>query len=122
MKQNPWIPVIFVSLLILILTSVPKIPAPPRSIHFLDKVAHFLIYFLWGFTLSRIWNARFSKSAAFTAFMCATPVLFPAFDELHQFLIPGRNPSLLDWVCDVAGAALGFSIFAKWKQHSGNGA
>lgn len=116
MKRNPWIPVIIVSLFILILTSTPKIPTPPKNIHFLDKGAHFLIYFLWGFTLSRVWNSRNFLKKSFIICMFLALLLFPALDELHQFIIPGRNPSLLDWICDVAGCVLAFSIFSKWNR------
>lgn len=116
MKRYPWIPVIVVSLLILTLTSIPKIPSPPKGFHSLDKIAHFLIYLLWGFTLSRVWKERSPRRKSFVIFICSAPLLFPALDESHQFLIPGRTPSLLDLGCDIAGAFLGFSIFARWKH------
>lgn len=116
MKRNPWILLILVTLLILTLTSIPKIPKPPQRILFLDKIAHFVIYFLWGFALSRIWNSGSTKRALFAVLLYSSAVLFPALDELHQFLIAGRNPSLLDWLSDVTGAIAGFTIFAKWKR------
>jgi VanZ family protein len=116
MKKNPWLPIILVSALIFVLTSIPKIPTPPHKIHFLDKVAHFLIYLLWGYTLSRIWNHRGVLAKPFIISALLSLLLFPAIDETHQFMIPGRNASLLDWACDVAGAIIGFSLFARWKR------
>ncbi len=119
MKRNPWIPFITLSLFILLLTSIPKIPTPPGNIRCLDKIAHFAIYFFWGFTLARWWNLNPARSTPFIILICTAPLLFPVLDELHQYLIPGRNPSVLDWICDVAGAALGFSIFAQWRRGDG---
>ena len=46
-------------------------------------------------------------------------ILFPVFDELHQYLIPERDPSFLDWLHDIVGAIVGFSIFTKWKVIKG---
>lgn len=115
MKKNPWIPVILVTILILALTSLPKIPAPRRDFS-LDKLAHFVVYFLWGYSLSRVWNLKDLLKRKFALCMILSLLLFPAFDELHQFIIPGRNPSLLDWIFDIAGSLIGFSIFAKWKR------
>ena len=116
MRRNPWVLVILVSLFILILTSLPKVPTPETKIHFLDKIAHFVVYFIWGFSLSRVWRAKVAHSKLFTSLFLISIILFPAFDELHQYLIPERNPSFLDWFCDIAGAISSFSIFVKWKH------
>ena len=113
MKKNPWILVILSSLLILLLTSIPKIPTPPREIYFLDKIAHFVIYFIWGFSLHLLWKSKKIRTKVFISSIFVSILLFPAFDELHQYLIPGRNPSFLDWFCDIAGAITGFSVFVK---------
>lgn len=119
MKKNPWIPVILISLFILILTSIPRIPTPERKIHFLDKIAHFIIYFIWGYSLARVWRMKTIHTKLFISSIIIFIILFPVFDELHQYLIPERNPSFLDCVCDIAGAIAGLSIFAKWKGIKG---
>ena len=113
MKRNPWIPVILATAFILILTSIPKVPTPPKTIHYLDKIAHFVIYFIWGYSLSFLWKSR-KKRPRFLMFLFVVSLfLFPAFDELHQYLIPGRNPSFFDWIFDFAGASIAFSIFTR---------
>ncbi|TES90717.1 MAG: hypothetical protein E3J87_09460 [Candidatus Cloacimonadota bacterium] len=119
MKKNPWLPVIIVSFAILILTSIPKVPTPVKKIHSLDKVAHFLIYFLWGYTLTIVWRVKANHTKSFISSIIIFIILFPAFDELHQYLIPSRNPSFLDWLCDITGAIAGFCAFAKWKTTRG---
>lgn len=116
MKKNPWIPLILVSILILVLTSIPKVPTPQKKIHFLDKIAHFVIYFLWGFTLTLVWKSRAKHSKKIIISTILLVLLFPAFDELHQYLIPARNPSFLDYFADFTGAASGFLIFRKYRK------
>jgi len=113
MKKNPYLPVILVTIVILILTSIPKVPTPQTTVHFLDKIAHLLIYFVWGYAITRVWRIKTNRTKLFTLSITAIIILFPTFDELHQFLIPARNPSFLDWLCDFTGAVAGFSIFAK---------
>jgi len=113
MKKHSWLPVIFASLFILILTSIPKIPQPHTQIHFLDKIAHFLIYFLWGYSITIVWRTRKTRTNLSFVIVLLIIVLFPALDELHQYLIPSRNPSILDWLADLAGAVAGFTTFAR---------
>lgn len=47
-------------------------------------------------------------------------------DEWHQFYVPGRNSSPLDWMVDVAGAALAVYLFHRGSAArgatTGNGA
>jgi VanZ family protein len=40
--------------------------------------------------------------------LCA---LYGASDEFHQAFVPYRTPDILDWITDVAGAALGVAAY-----------
>jgi VanZ family protein len=40
--------------------------------------------------------------------LCA---LYGASDELHQAFVPFRTPDVLDWITDVAGAAIGTAAY-----------
>lgn len=40
--------------------------------------------------------------------LCA---LYGASDELHQVFVPFRTPDVLDWITDVAGAAIGTAFY-----------
>ncbi|OQX55724.1 MAG: hypothetical protein B5M53_03945 [Candidatus Cloacimonas sp. 4484_209] len=112
MEKKSWFPFFLASILILILTSIPKIPQPHTHIHFLDKIAHFLLYFLWGYTITIVWRTRKTRTKLFFILVLIIIITFPAFDELHQYLIPSRTPSILDWLADLAGATAGFATFA----------
>ncbi len=115
MKRNPWLPVVVVTLIILTLTSIPRIPQPQTKIHFLDKIAHFIVYFLWGYSITFVWKIKNRRSTLAVLTVASVILLFPSFDELHQYLIPSRNPSILDWLADLAGATAGFAIFSEFR-------
>ena len=36
--------------------------------------------------------------------------LYGGSDEWHQSFVPGRSPTLGDWVADVAGVVLGYGL------------
>ena len=74
-----------------------------------DKVAHLCLYGVLGFTLAR---ARVLGGTAWphAAFMLAG-VLYGVTDEVHQAFVPGRTPSVLDWLADTSGVMLGYTIF-----------
>jgi len=39
---------------------------------------------------------------------------YGALDEWHQSLVPGRDPSVGDWVADAVGVVLGFLLFRSY--------
>ncbi len=48
-----------------------------------------------------------------------TATLYAVTDELHQAFVPGRTPSVGDWVADAMGAALGAVValgVARWAR------
>lgn len=73
----------------------------------LDKVAHFGAYLVLGFLLAR------------GAYGIGVPILvaiavgwcYGALDEFHQATVPGRMPSVGDWVADALGTAAGVGLF-----------
>lgn len=51
----------------------------------------------------------------------AVCALYGASDEFHQSFVPLRAPDPVDWLTDVAGAALGSAIAVAWlraRRHS----
>ena len=84
---------------------------PPEDIPggwaFGDKVAHLGAYFVLGATLA--WAAlRVRRGRG--VFFVFLGVLYGATDELHQAFVPGRDPSVGDWMADVAGVLMGFLL------------
>lgn len=50
------------------------------------------------------------RSAALIAVLLAS--LYGASDEFHQSFVPGRTPTVYDWIVDTIGAALGATLTA----------
>lgn len=95
-------------MVILALTSWPS-PSIGPEVAGADKVAHFGLYAVLGWLTAR---ALLERTAARLGAAVAGLGAFAAADELHQLLIPGRSASVLDWLADLAGLALGLLLAA----------
>ncbi len=100
-------------------TSMPgrDIPSHPG---FLDNVAHFSLYGMLAFLVSRAAHRGGWRGARLWLIL---PLIsaFGALDELHQLFIPGRDAEVGDWMFDTAGAALGILAFTRiaiWRWAS----
>lgn len=71
-----------------------------------DKVAHLGVYFVLGATLA--WAAFRVRRPGRGLFFVFLGLLYGATDELHQAFVPGRDPSVGDWLADLGGVVLGF--------------
>ena len=105
---NRWtFPAFFWGLVILFLTSYPKITLPDIGISFEDKLGHLGIYFIFSFLLSRAFvkgDLRRLKNGVGKAIFLGA--LFAVFDEIHQIPIPGRTGDVLDVFADIIGILL----------------
>lgn len=89
-------------------SALPEAPAIPH----LDKAVHAALYalLLSSFRGWRGWHrtpAEWVPGAAAGAFLAAVG------DELHQWVVPGRSPDLLDVVADTVGIALASWFWAR---------
>ncbi len=73
----------------------------------LDKVAHFSAYLVLGFLLAR--GANSIGVSTLVAIVVGWG--YGALDEFHQASVPGRLPSVGDWVADALGTAVGVGLF-----------
>ena len=89
--------------------------------HFIRKCAHFLAYLVLGiivlFAMRRI-GLTGKKGILWTLLIC---IGYAITDELHQGVVPGRTPKLMDVLIDSSGASLGISIYVlfvenRWKE------
>lgn len=79
----------------LILTSIPQNRLISTTT-FHSSLSHFFFYA----TLAILFLASFKiKKYKMLIFL----ILIAAFDELHQFVIPGRYPSFIDFFIDITG-------------------
>lgn len=81
------------------------VPLPSIS----DKIIHLVCFTGLGIT----WTWWFSKEDWVTKpwkyilYVTLIVAVYGAIDEFHQYFVPGRYASVLDWVADVAGGLLG---------------
>jgi VanZ family protein len=80
------------------------LPIPPYAD---DRALHFAVYFGLGillmFTAAAFATGRRSARAYLPC--AAIGVWYGAIDEWHQSFVPGRDPSMIDWIFDAGGVA-----------------
>lgn len=74
----------------------------------IDKLFHFIIYFILGLLLSLIPISR--------TVLILIGILYGASDEFHQSFIEGRECSLIDFLFDSLGILLAFAGVWFWKK------
>lgn len=106
-------PVILWGLLIVVVSSIPRISQPIPSIPYLDKFAHFMEYAVFAYLMCRalFYASRPGKMGRALFFSFLFCIAFAAGDELHQLFIPGRSRSLSDFIADSAGIVFALSVF-----------
>jgi VanZ family protein len=80
----------------------------------LDKAAHFAMYGVLGFLLSRAWTAVGWRGAGLLPMVVAA--LLGLADELRQRSLPGRSGEVADWIADVGGASAGVFIAMRMAR------
>jgi len=124
-KRKVWlvyIPLAIYWLILFTATSLPLQRLP--SVGFNDKINHFLAYFILAVlvNLTLIYQRKsrllFNKAPLVTIII---GLLYGAFDELHQILVPGRFAETLDWMADGLGTITGvlfvYFLINRLKYH-----
>jgi len=86
-----------------IITTSHQSIAVPTPFTLADKVYHFIVYAIYGWTLVlalRTWHLT-DRQCFVIALMVG--VIFAAIDEVHQAFVPGRTADVLDWIADSVG-------------------
>ena len=80
-----------------------------------DKILHAVEYAVLGGLCYRAFRWGVSGQVASYALLFAivTASLYGMTDEVHQFFVPFRESSWLDWLADTAGATVGA---LSWKS------
>jgi hypothetical protein len=90
------------------LSSLPVITALD-GIRLSDKLIHLVCFaglsgaWCWWFP-PESWRAHFVRNALIVIIAVS---VYGMLDEFHQAFVPGREVSLLDWLCDTGGALAG---------------
>ena len=93
---------------------MPKIDIPN-----IDKLFHFVEYFILGVLLVRAF-ANSSDKANFKLILLLSMLIayiYGALDEFHQRFVSGRNPEIFDILSDIMGSSLG-ALLSMHKEKS----
>jgi VanZ family protein len=96
-------------------SSIPTIELPDIGITWFDKILHFfafgLLALLLAYGLKNANNSYFQNH--YISLSLIFVIIYGIFDEVYQFLIPGRTASFWDWVADVLGILFFLFIYKK---------
>jgi len=99
--------------MIYFVSALPVAPLPERVS---DKTGHLMAYFVLGILSVRASGGglpcRVTTRVALLALAIASG--YGAFDEWHQWFVPGRSADVADWYADSAGAAIGLGVCWAW--------
>jgi len=107
------LPFIVYATLVLLVSSLPRLPDPDLGIKFLDKLAHgleYMIFALLGLRAICATKIKYNTTTRYAFFMLFS-LAFAALDEWHQIYIPGRQADWLDFLSDSLGLGLGIILF-----------
>lgn len=90
-----------------------QVAAP--SVPGIDKVAHFLVFGLFGTLAARV-VYRPGRERQTMVLAVLVVAAYGAMDEFRQSFTPGRAVELADWIADVSGAlvAAALYIYVPW--------
>ena len=98
---------------IFFVSNLPSVPLPEQVS---DKSGHFAAYaglaILAVRAVGRGLPCRVGLRVAVLAFAIAGG--YGAFDEVHQYFVPGRSADIADWYADITGAAVGIGLCWLW--------
>jgi VanZ family protein len=92
-----------------------------RPVFDYDKLLHIVEYYILGYLLMRVFTTSPVSSLADKAVLATILVgtVYGASDELHQYFVPGRDCSLMDFLFDAAGATLAACTFSRVRHQPG---
>jgi len=98
--------------LIFFASSINGDDIPKLGIPNIDKLFHFVEYFILGALLVRAFMSSLFKPnfklILITSVLIASS--FGALDEFHQCFVAGRCPEIFDIISDIIGSFLGVSL------------
>lgn len=94
----PWI---LMMIAITIESSISNISLPDIGINFTDKLAHFAVFGIMGWVLTR--GMILSKIKYPVLISVVIGFVYAITDEWHQSFVPGRDSDVLDVLADLIG-------------------
>jgi VanZ family protein len=92
---------------------------PRRAL--LDKLFHFLVYFILGILFFRAYQTLPIKIShnALIFISISSSILYGISDEIHQHFVPLRQADFMDVLVDALGSIFGILIYRLWGKKLG---
>lgn len=107
------LPLIVYAMIVFYVSSLSRLPDTGLQIPYLDKLAHAMEYFLFGFMAIRA-MAHFPRPPK-TGWVYVLAILlslgYGLSDEYHQRFVPGRTADLFDFAADALGIFLAAFVY-----------
>jgi len=110
-----WLPVILLCVAIFVQSALPS-PEGLPPIPYLDKILHFIGYFILGALFFRAFNHTLKKQRTliqliFYSILSAT--LYGISDEFHQYFVAVRQFDPMDILADFLGSVIGVILYSR---------
>lgn len=108
----PWI---LMMIAITIESSISNIKLPNIGLNFTDKLAHFVVFGIMGWVLTR--GMILSKIKYPVLISILIGFVFAIIDEWHQSFVPGRDSDVLDVLADLIGLIVFANIYKLFTYY-----
>lgn len=114
-----WLPALAWAGLIFIISAQPKETFQRLGFtgQALSVGGHLIVYFVLMILLVIALRASTNlpnKQVYLLAFLIVA--IYGLSDEYHQSFVPGRTPTLVDWLVDLIGAGLALLVLLRWDR------
>ena len=99
---------------IFLLSSVPNPPHPDNpafSLPLSDKIAHFIIYFIFGLLLYVAFMESAPGNAGYLTYLSGT--IYAFFFFFYQYFIPNRFADTFDFIADALALAVAAYLLSQ---------
>ena len=111
-RLRAWGPAAGWAAVLFVLSALPDISGPAR-IPYADKLGHMGLYAVLGGLLA--WGRAKAGRPLGHVSLLMIGALYGLSDEWHQMYVPGRSPDVADWVADVVGLLVGYTLVTlRW--------
>ena len=117
-KKSIILPIVYM-FFIFVLSSIPAQEGKLAGDSFTRRVIQNLLHIPLFGLLAFLWMRAFNKNNLLVKkaliYSLIITVLYAAFDELHQYFVPGRYATLGDFLFNTVGCAGGIFVYTlKW--------
>ena len=119
LEKNKSFAIIFFTSMALEIFIVSSIPGKNLSIKGIDPSLfyHLIVFFLFNFFLVLLITGNKKIKIKYLAFSIFFSILYAILDEIHQFFVPFRVPSITDAIVDTMGIFLSTITYINYKKN-----